>query len=232
MTSDDFDLSEFRAAVSATAPEWVIREIRGTAPMHALQRTGAAMITLAWSSPNSLDALRPVMAEVADRARQRNDVGDAPLADDLTALGAGRTLPGTVLSIDLSELADAASDHGDHPGGYLNLRTGEVIHGFMTDEYTVGEEDAVDIDESEDDWLHVLFESHDGWTDMADFASTITDPHIATSLDRALHGRRPFAHFRDAVHRADISRDWYDFEEERQYGRLRALLAHDLIHPV
>ena len=102
----------------------------------------------------------------------------------------------------------------------------------MTDPYMVGEDDAVDIDESEDDWLHVLFESHDSWSDMDEFASTVTDPRVRASLQRALHGRRPFAHFRDAVHRADIARAWYDFEEERQFGRLRDLLAHDHVHPV
>ena len=76
-------------------------------------------------------------------------------------------------------------------------------------------------------WLFVDGEgSRDGYRDMTEFLSTITDPGHVDRLEAALSGHGAFRRFKDvlAEWHGELDR-WYVFADERQRGRARAWLA-------
>ena len=119
----------------------------------------------------------------------------------------------------LMRLSSAMADRGDYPGGFLNTQTGDVIPAALTDELAVGEEFAVDVEDG--DWVHLVEDGHEGWQDMAAFATAVRDPRIRGMLDDALKGRGAFSRFRRAIDQADLAAEWHCFADDRRWGRAR-----------
>ena len=72
--------------------------------------------------------------------------------------------------------------------------------------------------------------SHDGWTDMAEFAAGVSDRSLRQRLEVAIQGRGAFCRFRAVLdeHPKELTR-LHRFADERQPGRARRRLAdHEL----
>lgn len=163
----------------------------------------------------------PLAREWAERLRRRDLEGDAELADVLSG-EAGELRPLAVDLDDVSMLLDGDPVHG---GGRIDLTTGEIWPGSPYD-------DPIDDDDPER-WLWVEADSRAGWSDMAAFAATVSDPALADRLEHALHGRRPFRRFRAVLDEkpVEFTRS-YQFTEERSRGRARRWLAEHGVRPV
>jgi hypothetical protein len=171
------------------------------------------------------EAIDVEVDELVARLRSRDWEGDDVLAEELTAGRDGVVLLGRRLQVALDELAGALEGDPVQDPGYLDLRTGEVVPGFMTDPMWVGEDDARDVDEEADDHLALpMVESRSAWHDMAVFAERADQP-LRDRLERALRGRGAFRGFRDELARAEVLRDFHAFSDDRQRGRARAFLA-------
>jgi hypothetical protein len=111
-------------------------------------------------------------------------------------------------------------------GGYLDLRSGQVYDDSATDPMMVGEAAAIDVEEEPDRWLRLnRTGSRDGWRDMAAFAERQHDQALRERLERVIEGKGAFGRFRDLVHDANLSEQWYAFSTDRQMGRARQFLA-------
>jgi hypothetical protein len=56
---------------------------------------------------------------------------------------------------------------------------------------------------------------------MADFAGTVTDPHLTELLDVALTGKGAFRRFKDVLYGYPQERDrWFAFKDERLRKRV------------
>jgi hypothetical protein len=93
---------------------------------------------------------------LVQRLETRNLPGDEELAQDLLAAVRRESPPGRPLPVDLEELSGLLEgDPASNEGGFLDLRTGEVIPAFMVDESMVGADAAVDVDAEPDRWERV-----------------------------------------------------------------------------
>jgi hypothetical protein len=164
-----------------------------------------------------VDPASPLARECAGRLRRRGSDGDAELADALE----GRPSELRPLAVDLEELASILEGDPVQGGGRIDLATGDVWHESPYDD-PVDDEDVDD----DDRWLWVEASSHEGWSDMSEFITTVDDPGLAVRLERAIHGRRAFRRFRDelAEHPDELMR-FHLFADERQRGRARRWLA-------
>jgi hypothetical protein len=169
------------------------------------------------------DPADPFARECAERLRRRGLDGDAELADALEA----RPSDLRPLAVDVEELASILEGDPVLGGGRIDLTTGDVWHQSPYD-------DPVDDEtlDDEDRWLWVQASSHEGWWDMSEFTETVDDPALADRLLRAIHGRRAFRRFRDALadHPDELTR-FHLFADERQRGRARRWLADHGLRP-
>jgi len=119
------------------------------------------------------------------------------------------------LDIDLDDLLLALSGHDDlmQSRYLLDLETGAVL--FLSD--------AVDLDDlpsgfDEEDprWIGVEpLDSSERWRWMEDFIALHTSGRLAEQLSRAIHGRKPFRHFRDVLAGHPAEREaWFAFQRE------------------
>jgi hypothetical protein len=165
----------------------------------------------------------PLAQEWIERLRRRDLEGDAELADMLSG-EAGDLRPLAVDLEDVSMLLDGDPVHG---GGRIDLATGEIWPSSPYDD---------PIDDENDDperWLWVEAGSRAGWSDMAAFAATVSDPALADRLEQAIHGRGPFRGFRAVLDTepAELTR-FHQFADERRRGRARRWLAEHGVRPV
>lgn len=131
----------------------------------------------------------------------------------------------------IDEIVDAMEIQDDELPSYLDLDSGEVL--------TVSREILREVEECPDDeepdvleWqerevepaqrilfsgrvlrLPGKFDIHE-WDIMHDFAEAVEPQRIQEDLLYALRGRGAFGHFKDAVHRHRIEKDWYAFRTE------------------
>ena len=64
-------------------------------------------------------------------------------------------------------------------------------------------------------------ESRDAYEDMADFAGTVTNPHLRDLLDVALRGKGAFRRFKDVLLGYPVERQrWFEFEGRRERERI------------
>ena len=201
-------LTELRAAVARQEIAGIRAAVAGRDLDSVLQLAGDGLLA---------DPAEPLARECAKRLRRRGLDGDAELADALDGLPS-ELRP---LAIDLEELASILEGDPVHGGGRIDVATGDVWHQSPFEE-PIDDEDL----EDEERWLWVEASSSTGWSDMSDFIDTLDDARLADRLQRAIHGRRPFRHFRDALaeHPDELTR-FHLFADERQRGRARRWLA-------
>lgn len=111
---------------------------------------------------------------------------------------------------------------------FVNMDTGEVIWDFMTDAGHVGEDAAIDVEDG--DWSTVSPVSNE-CADMADFAATVADHRVRTTLEDAMEDRGAFSRFRREVERADLMDEWWTFADDRKYGYARMELEAIEVRP-
>jgi Plasmid pRiA4b ORF-3-like protein len=218
------DLREFRRAIASGTAAEVLDAVSAVEIETALQQVGAGLLnTYRAASPADQAALSPVLLSVLQRLQRREWEGDDILAAEMLAQTRAEEPNGKPLLIDLDELSTTMADRGEYPGGYLNTQTGEIVAAALADEYAVGEESVVDVEDGI--WVHVVDDGRAGWQDMADFAATVEDPQIRQTLEDAAHGKGAFSRFRRAVDRADLGIAWHCFADDRRWGRARQELA-------
>jgi hypothetical protein len=189
------------------------------------------MVALARGIPG----LEAPITRLIETLRERDETGDAELADDLAGrIGIGPVPLLRPLPVDIEELASILEGDPTMSGGRIDRETGDVIPSFgeLLDDL----DDVEDADDTgdEDHWIHVWSEgSRDGYRDMVRFAATIDDPALEERLDRALHGRGAFRRFKDELSRVpDELTRFLRFTDDRQRGRARAWLADKGYRPV
>lgn len=225
------DLREFWRAVAGGKASDVIDAVSAVELEPALQQVGAGLLrTYRTAKVAERGPLTPVLISVLQRLQRRGWEGDNILAAEMLAEIRDEKPTGKPLVVDLDELSTTMADHSDYPGGgYLNTETGEVIPAALTDESAVGENAVVDVDD--DEWLHLLDDSRDGWQDMADFAVSVKDPRIRATLEDAVSGKGAFTRFRRAIYQADLGNEWHCFADDRRWGRARQDLADRGLRP-
>ncbi|WP_269432740.1 UPF0158 family protein [Gordonia sp. HS-NH1] len=173
----------------------------------------------------------PVAASIVEQLDRRGEAGDAELAEELLAILRGEPAPGRPIAVDLEMLSDEMEgDPNRSTGGLIDLSTGFVYNDEMLDPGVLDEE--IDVEEDPDRWLRFdCIGSRDSWLDMADFATRTSDPDLRSRLERAIEGRGAFRRFRDVVHEAGVSQQWYGFSTDRKFGRARESLVRHGIRP-
>lgn len=218
------DVTQVRAAIRGGDVDQFLAVLQGRAMDDVLQLVGSGI-------PMALEQRRAdvesLAVSVINRLSLRASEGDDVLAEDLTALLRGEPLPGRVVPVDLEVLASELEGDAELSlGGYVDLRTGEVVDESLTDAAMVGEDAAVDVEEDPDRWL--WFDktgSRDGSRDMAAFSGSQRDPALRERLERAIEGRGAFRRFRDLVHDEGLATQWRAFSQDRELGRARSFLA-------
>ena len=219
----DVDLQVVRAAVATRDADRLLAALEGCIVDDVLQQVGAGI-------PLALEQRRAraetVAVSIINRLSWRDLPGDAILAGDLVALLRGDPPPGRVLPVDLGHLAsELEGDVREVLGGYVDLRTGEVVSDVLLDPDWVGEND-VDVEEHPDRWLRYdRVGSRAGWQDMVDFAGRQRDQALRSRLEAAVEGQGAFRRFRDLLDEEGLGDRWHAFSDDRQHGRAREFLA-------
>lgn len=218
------DLSELRAAIAAADAARFLAAVTGRYIDDALQQVGAGI-------PMALEQRRqeaePVALSVINRLTWRDSAGDQILAEDLLAGLRRAPLTGRVVPADLDMLSTVLeSDPDGSPGGYLDLRTGQVYDDSATDPMIVGQDTAIDVEEEPERWLRLdSTGSRNRWRDMAAFAERQHDKALRERLERAIEGKGAFSRFHDLIHGENLTDRWPAFSTDRQMGRAREFLA-------
>ena len=218
------EVSELRAAIATADADRFLAAVRGRDVDDVLHQVGAG---LPMALQQRRDQAEAVTVSVINRLTWRAGAGDEVLAQDLLACLRGEPLAGRVVPVDLEMLGtELEGDLTMSGGGYLDLRTGEVLDEGITDPAMVGQDAAVDVEEEPDRWLRFdRTGSRDGWRDMAAFAQRQHDSALRERLERAIEGKGAFGRFRDLVHQESLADQWYTFATDRQLGRAREFLA-------
>ncbi|MFM1655826.1 UPF0158 family protein [Brevibacillus sp. B_LB10_24] len=117
------------------------------------------------------------------------------------------------------ELVDAYDIDVEGIDNFLNIETGEVV---ILNTFDRDEEDEELSEAIEEGFNEIYFriphrESHDGYADMVDFAETVADEELRSSLIRILIGdKKIFRRFKDALSSgsSELTR-YYQFVESR-----------------
>ncbi len=179
--------------------------------------------------PTAADRASSLASSLLQRLQQRGLPGDDALAEDLLAALRSEPVPGQPLPVNLEELSMLLEgDSLSNAGGFVDLRTGEVLPAFLTDASEVGKDVAVDVEEEPDRWLVVhCAGSREGWEDMAAFAAGVPDSELRERLEWALEGKGAFRRFRHLIDQESLLKSWYAFSNDRQLGRARQFLADE-----
>lgn len=136
----------------------------------------------------------------------------------------------TWLSIDvemLSMVHEGAFEESD--GGYLDLERGDVIDSLGVD---YGDEN-IDFNAEPDRWVRFdRAETKDAWNDMHAFVSGLRNPEVRDRGLMAIEGTGAFRRFRRFVDDNDLGDRWFQFSDDRKYGRARLILAENGIRVV
>lgn len=199
-----------------------------TEPDDTLQAQGDAVLAQLAAG----EAVRAEAEQLVERLRARGWEGDDVLADELAAVLKGEEPAGRPLPVRLDDLANELGGDPLQESGALDLITGEVVPGALTDPMWDTDDEAYDFESEPDRWLHLPpRESGPGWGDMALFAER-TEPPLRDRLEVALHGKGAFRRFKDELFRADLLGDFYTFANDRELGRARQFLADEGIRAV
>jgi hypothetical protein len=130
--------------------------------------------------------------------------------------------------VSLHDVVTEMDVFNDEHTAYINRRTGELIT-VTHEELALAEDPEAAADapqwqqellpkvrevmESEDFLpLPSKFEIHE-WAIMERFARSVSDSAASDELLNALHGRRAFRRFKDAVQRLELAEEWYRYRE-------------------
>ena len=218
------EVAELRAAIATGDADRFLTAVRGRDVDDVLHQVGAGLPMALHQRRKQAEA---VTVSVINRLTWRAGPGDEVLAQDLLAHLRGEPLTGRVVPVDLEMLGtELEGDLTMSAGGYLDLRTGEVVDEGVTDPAMVGQDAAVDVETEPDRWLRFdRTGSGDGWRDMAAFAQRQHDSSLRERLERAIEGKGAFGRFRDLVHQESLADQWYAYSTDRQLGRAREFLA-------
>lgn len=214
-----------RVAVSRGDSLAIVDLVSSLRPDECLQSVGAALLVPLAANVN---AARSLTERCINALRDRNWDGDAELVTVLeSALGSAAAPRLRALPVDLEALADVLGQGVGEEPGILDLKTGEVWHGFAI-EYAL-DTDAPDAPPEPDGTLALEVPpqgSGDAHRDMRDFIRTVDDPRLAERLVRAVDAKGAFHRFRDALESTpDELTRWQAFSDDRRLGRARSWLA-------
>ena len=128
------------------------------------------------------------------------------------------------LPVSLRDVVDELDALSQGMIAYCNRKTGEVAS--LTQEMLAAAEEESDFSDFDDDMLAELrdivnsedwvalpdsFEIHE-WEILRDFTDSVEDGRLREELQRAIHGRGAFRHFKETVRRNGIEDSWYDFK--------------------
>jgi hypothetical protein len=201
--------------------------LEGRDPGPLLQHAGDALLAV------GPEALAETARDLHDRLRDRDDEGDADLADALASALGGAAPMLRPVPVDPDEVAELMSGDPAHDrGGWVDLRTGETWPESALD--WTEEDDRPDFDDEPDRWWFVDCEgSRETWQDRYDFAENLRPGPLRERLLAALEGRGAFRRFSAVLDdEPEILAEWRAFGEERERGRARALLARSGYTPV
>ena len=218
------NVDQLRVAAASRDVPGIVAALEGHDVSEVLQRAGSAVLVALRAAPDRVSSLA---ISLVQRLEMRSLPGDEELAQDLLAAVRRKSPPGQQLAVDLEELSGLLEgDPAGNEGGFLDLRTGEVIPTFMTDEMMVGADEALEVDAEPDRWLRVPCEgSRAGWEDMASYVAGVADSHLREQLERAIEGKGAYRRFRDLIGDTGLRQAWQDFADDRQMGRAREYLA-------
>jgi len=211
-----------RVAVASGDGPQIVAALAGVDLARCAQQIGDDLIA---AIEDGATEVHPLAVRCVGVLQERLWEGDEELATQLeAALGPTDDTPALVdLRIDLDELSEIL-ESGDRVGGSINLDTGETWQNDMLD--SIDEDDRPDFEDS-DLWLGVpSFGGRSAYRDMEDFISTVTDSHLADRLAIAIEGSGAFGRFKGVLrHTPGAEDDWYEFSNERRFGRARAWLV-------
>ncbi len=143
------------------------------------------------------------------------------------------------ITIDSGKLSEAFEANSIDHTYYLNLRDGSFKEVFDKDVYDI-DYDEDDEDDEDDDiitpedpefgyelWQQVPFEeSWEGYNRMVTFTESVRNLRLKNSLSNALHGRKPFRHFKDVLlHYPEDREKWFTFEQRERERKASDWLA-------
>lgn len=217
------NLADLRGATYRGDIAAIVAAVQGREIDDLLQHVGTAAEVVLASDPQAGEALA---LSVVNRLRERDAPGDDVLAEDLLAWLRGLPVVAGAVPVDLSEVATMLEGDQGEPGGYLDLRSGEIVPEFLTDPAEVGEDGVIDIDAEPDRWLELnRLGSRDGWGDMAAFTARERNSHVRQRLESAIQGRGAFRRFRDVLAEEGLIDRWRGYSDDRSIGRAREYLA-------
>lgn len=225
------DLAEVRAAIATADSDRFLAALTGRDIDDALQQVAAGALT-------ALDERREKAESIAvsliNRLTWRSGPGDEELATSLLAHLRRETAPGREVAVDIDTLSDVLTgNEADSDGGYLDLRTGEVIDEVLADPSVAGEDLVIDVDAEPGRWLRVdRTRTRDAWQDMATFAERQRDLRLRERLESAISGAGAFRRFRDLVDAEGLTDQWRVFSSDREVGRAREFLADNEIRVI
>jgi hypothetical protein len=224
----DLDLREVRAAIATQDADRFLAALEGCDVDDVLQQVGAG-ISMALEHRRS--QAESVALSIVNRLTWRDLPGDQVLAEDLLASLRRDPPPGRGLPVDLELLgSEIEGDVRQSLGGYLDLRTGDVLSDLLLDSGWSGEV-TVDVEDDPDRWLRFdRTGSRESWRDMVDFAARQRDQALRSRLEQAVEGKGAFRRFRQVLHDEGLADRWSAFADDRLIGRAREFLAEHGIH--
>lgn len=126
------------------------------------------------------------------------------------------------IRIDVEDLIMALDDHSGLVEWYLDRETGEVLR--RSDELLGEEDEELGARIETNPGCYAPIEplpSREAWQAMADFAAGVSDERARRSLERAVHGERPFRRFKEVLFDYPDERErWFRFKDDayRRYA--------------
>jgi hypothetical protein len=225
LSMGEWDEAAWRALNGAIARgdgQAVVEVLLRRDPAEYAQTAGEGLLI---ALAQGIGAAYTIAGRLADEIRDRHLPGDAALADELDAvLGVGAEPDLRPIPVDLDELSTHLEGTGLGDDGWrLDVETGEL---WPDDPVGLVGVEPPDGWEDHERWLAIWpLGSRDAWHDMGDFIELVEDGELADRLERAIHGRGAFRHFKDVLaEHGDLLHVWFRFADDRKRGRARAWL--------
>jgi len=115
------------------------------------------------------------------------------------------------ITVIIEDIADALDMTMDCWEQFLNTATGEIVS-LSDGSYVETDEELAEQIDGSDDYVRLPNQREiEEYRIMEDFADVCPDAGNRGELYRALNGRKPFRHFKDALKYAGIEEDYYAF---------------------
>ncbi len=132
--------------------------------------------------------------------------------------------------VKLSDIIEGMESQSDEGSAYLNKKTGEVVI-ILDEEFRAAEDEepiedfpewqcpsikiAEEILKGDKEYIALpsKFDMHE-YRIMEDFCLSREVPEVSETLYRAIKGQGAFRRFKEAIHRFDITEDWYKYRDE------------------